>query len=141
MKVEICTRFARGFVAHGVFFLSLTEFTDDTEFFSRILLSPTDFLTRLLLCSAIRVNSIALAYRNNSQIALILFFFFFDELFDFVKNRSSDDTDVYSLRSLLLRVVGVFVGVFVFVFVFVVTANREVDVDVLAPAFYYHVEA
>ena len=29
---------------------------------------PTDFLTRLLLCSAIRVNSIALAYRNNSQI-------------------------------------------------------------------------
>ena len=26
------------------------------------------FLTRLLLCSAIRVNSIALAYRNNSQI-------------------------------------------------------------------------
>ena len=37
--------------------------------------SPTDFLTRLLLCSAIRVNSIALAYRNNSQILLFRSFF------------------------------------------------------------------
>ena len=38
-------------------------------------LSPTDFLTRLLLCSAIRVNSIALAYRNNSQILYIFAIF------------------------------------------------------------------
>ena len=74
------------FNVSSIQFLSRTERTDDTEklFFrsaqeivcarhspskldSALAYSnfPTDFLTRLLLCSAIRVNSIALAYRKN----------------------------------------------------------------------------
>ena len=83
-------------------FLSLTEPTELTEFFRQRLkdrwltlrvpsgfdLSPTDFLTRLLLCSAIRVNSIALAYRNNYTDYSD--YFFLDALFDFVKNRATD---------------------------------------------------
>ena len=56
-------------------FLFHTECTECTEFTLRVPsgfeFSPTNFLTRLLLCTAIRVNSIALAYRNNSQILLI----------------------------------------------------------------------
>ena len=61
---------------HGIllFFRSAKEITiiqhNKSKLFSASLNRnfPTDFLTRLLLCSAIRVNSIALAYRNNSQI-------------------------------------------------------------------------
>ena len=61
---------------HGIllFFRSAQEITiiqyNKSKLFSASLNRNflTDFLTRLLLCSAIRVNSIALAYRNNSQI-------------------------------------------------------------------------
>jgi hypothetical protein len=109
--------------------LSLTECTECTELTLRVPsgfdLSPTDFLTRLLLCSAIRVNSIALAYRNKCTDCSDFFFFFLitrfardfvltrhnpnkfgfcsrllqNSLFDFVKNRSSDLHRVYSLCS------------------------------------------
>ena len=93
--IEYTLRVCIFFVSHGIVFyftrkfFFLTECTDITEFFRQRLkdrwftlrvpsgfeFSPTDFLTRLLLCSAIRVNSIALAYRNNSQILLFRSFF------------------------------------------------------------------
>ena len=81
---EIFLSLTEIFVAHGGFVV-LTECTEPEvlslgEKFTEVFLSPTDFLTRLLLCSAIRVNSIALAYRNNCTDCSDSFFFFFDSL-------------------------------------------------------------
>ena len=65
---------------------------------SLVFLSPTDFSTRLLLCSAIRVNSIALAYRNNCTDDFDFFSFFDSLVFGLAKNITPFGRDYCFVR-------------------------------------------